>query len=316
MRIIFAGTPVFSAHILEYLLKTDHQVVAAYTQPDRRAGRGKKLLPTPVKSVALAAGIEVQQPLNFKDPDALATLRSYDADLMIVVAYGLLLPKTVLDTPQHGCINIHASLLPRWRGAAPIERAIEAGDSETGITMMQMDEGLDTGPMLHIVRCTIGPDCSGDELRTTLVDSAIEGTKQVLEQLDQKGLTPTVQPSEGVNYAHKLDKAEAAINWRLPATELHNRIRAFCSANVCYTELPDQQRVKIWRSSLISDSNTGKATGTILQSNQDGIQVQCGAGIIALQQLQLPGSKALGVRDILNGKGELFSPGTVLGASA
>jgi methionyl-tRNA formyltransferase len=308
LRIIFAGTPAFSASVLEALIDSDHEVVAVYSQPDRRAGRGKKMLPPPVKVVAESAGIPVHQPLSLKDQDEQDMLRSYRADAMVVVAYGLLLPQPVLDIPTHGCLNIHASLLPRWRGAAPIERAIEAGDAATGITMMRMDAGLDTGDMLSVHPCNINSDTTGDSLRETLLPIAIEGTLQALQSITDGSVTYTPQPDIGANYASKLSKSEAAIDWHQPAAEIDRRVRAFNSSNVCFSAHDNGERIKIWRGVPI-DTHHDVSPGHIISADDQGIVVACGEGAFSIQQLQVPGGKALGCRDILNARRDWFSNG-------
>ena len=305
MRIIFAGTPEFSAAVLDALIASEHEVVAVYTQPDRRAGRGKKMLPPPVKVVAEAASIPVHQPLSLRDEDEQATLREYGADAMIVVAYGLLLPQAVLDIPPHGCLNIHASLLPRWRGAAPIERAIEAGDTETGITMMRMDAGLDTGDMMWVERCVIDSHTTGDGLRETLLEVAIRGTLDTLAAVSAGTASYTPQSEEGANYASKLNKAEAAIDWSASNTAIDLKVRAFNSSNVCYSLHDNGERIKIWRGRPVSQSHRA-APGSILAADDNGIVVACGEGAYAIEQLQLPGGKALPCRDILNARRDWF----------
>jgi methionyl-tRNA formyltransferase len=308
LRIIFAGTPAFSASVLEALIDSEHDVVAVYSQPDRRAGRGKKMLPPPVKVVAEHAGIPVHQPLSLKDQNEQDMLRSYGADAMVVVAYGLLLPQAVLDIPAHGCLNIHASLLPRWRGAAPIERAIEAGDAETGITMMRMDAGLDTGDMLSVHRCNITDDTTGDSLRETLLPMAIEGTLQALQSIADGSVTFTPQSEEGANYASKLSKTEAAIDWRTSASQIDRQVRAFNSSNVCYSAHDNGERIKIWRGHPVNTTHTS-TPGHILRADDQGIVVACGNGAYSIQQLQVPGGKPLSCRDILNARRDWFSNG-------
>ncbi len=310
LRIIFAGTPDFAAHHLQALLDSDHQVIAAYTQPDRPAGRGKKLAASPVKTLALEHDIPVYQPLNFKEETDRQALADLNADIMVVVAYGLLLPKAVLDTPRLGCINVHASLLPRWRGAAPIQRAIAAGDTETGVTIMQMDVGLDTGDMLVIASCPINTDDTGGSLHDRLLTLGGPALLTALDQLQQGTAQPEQQDDSLANYAHKLTKQEAALDWSLTATELDHQIRAFNPFPVAYfTEGKD--RVRVWDASVEQTANDA-APGTIITVNKEAIEVACGSESLLIKQLQLPGKKVLPIKDILNGHAQRFAVGTVL----
>lgn len=308
MRIIFAGTPDFSSAILEAMINANHQIVAVYTQPDRRAGRGKKLLPPPVKVIAEQANIPVFQPLSLKDETAQIELASHNADIMVVVAYGLLLPQSVLDIPPLGCINIHASLLPRWRGAAPVERSIEAGDSETGITMMRMDAGLDTGDMILVERCPIPVGMTGDELRNTLLPLAIDATFKTLQSIQDGSVKYIAQNEVGANYASKLQKTEGFLHWHEPAEQMARRIGAFNSSNVCYAILENGERVKVWRArAVVIDKDN--APGTIIDASDNSIVVACKENALAIEQLQLSGGKMLGCRDILNSRRDWFMPG-------
>jgi len=310
LRLIFAGTPDFSAHHLQTLLDAKHQVVGVYTQPDRPAGRGKKLVASPVKQLALKHELPVYQPQNFKEEADLQQLRELQADVMIVVAYGLLLPKAVLEAPTHGCINVHASLLPRWRGAAPIQRAIAAGDTETGVTIMQMDIGLDTGDMLIKVNCPIKADDTGGLLHDRLLTLGGPALLEALEQMKSGELQPVKQDDDLANYAHKLTKQEAAIDWSLPAAELDLMIRAFNPFPVAYFS-EGKDRVRVWEAVVIHHATKAEA-GTILQADNDGLLVACGAGALLLKQVQLPGKKVLPIKDILNGHRERFAPGKQL----
>jgi len=310
LRLIFAGTPDFSAHHLQTLLDAKHQVVGVYTQPDRPAGRGKKLVASPVKQLALKHELPVYQPQNFKEEADLQQLRELQADVMIVVAYGLLLPKAVLEAPTHGCINVHASLLPRWRGAAPIQRAIAAGDTETGVTIMQMDIGLDTGDMLIKVNCPIKADDTGGLLHDRLLTLGGPALLEALEQMKSGELQPVKQDDDLANYAHKLTKQEAAIDWSLPAAELDLMIRAFNPFPVAYFS-EGKDRVRAWEAVVIHHATKAEA-GTILQADNDGLLVACGAGALLLKQVQLPGKKVLPIKDILNGHRERFAPGKQL----
>ncbi|WP_439134278.1 methionyl-tRNA formyltransferase [Pseudomaricurvus sp.] len=313
MRLIFAGTPDFAAHHLQYLIDSDHEIVGVYTQPDRPAGRGKKLVASPVKQLAEQHNLTVFQPVNFKEEGALDTLTQLNADVMVVVAYGLLLPQPVLDAPRFGCINVHASLLPRWRGAAPIQRAIAAGDRETGITIMQMDIGLDTGDMLIKTHCPIDTDDTGGSLHDKLLVQGGPALIEALTQIEQQTLKPEKQDDSLACYASKLTKEEAAIDWNQPAQVLYNQIRAFNPFPVAYFSQTNSNqgndRIRVWDCQICEGQ--GQA-GTVLQTDNQGIVVACGEGALSLKQLQLPGKKALAVRDILNGHSDRFATGTQL----
>lgn len=308
MRLIFAGTPDFAAHHLQTLIDSEHQLVGVYTQPDRRAGRGKKLLPSPVKQLAEAHQLPVFQPASLKDPDAQQQLQSLGADVMVVVAYGLLLPQAVLDAPKFGCINVHASLLPRWRGAAPIQRAVEAGDTESGITIMQMDIGLDTGAMLITTQCPITPGETGGSLHDKLMQQGGPALLQALQQIEQGTLQPCQQDDQLANYASKLSKEEAAIDWHRSADELDRLIRAFNPFPMAYFS-EGSDRIRVWQASVEEASGQ---PGEILQSDASGLLVACGSGSLRLEQIQLPGKKAAVFKDILNGHAQRFSAGTRL----
>lgn len=314
LKIIFAGTPDFAASALKTIIDAGYDVIAVYTQPDRPAGRGRKLQASPVKALALEHHIPVEQPLNFKEEGSIDTLRSYAADLMIVAAYGLLLPKAVLDAPKHGCINIHASLLPRWRGAAPIQRAIIAGDKQSGITIMQMNEGLDTGDMLLKLTTPINDDDTGGSLHDRLAELGGVATLQALDLIQKQQLKPEKQDDTKSNYAKKLAKAEAWIDWTSSATDIERLIRAFNPWPVCQTQL-DDKIVRVHAAAIINTDCTGKA-GEILAYTKDGIDVQCGHGQLRLLNCQLPNSRAMSINDIHNGHPDLFAPGQVFGTAA
>ncbi|MCK9282981.1 MAG: methionyl-tRNA formyltransferase [Rhodocyclaceae bacterium] len=294
MKVIFAGTPEFAATALEAILAAGHQVPLVLTQPDRPSGRGQKLQPSAVKRVALAHGIPLHQPERLKDPTTHRPIADAAADVMVVAAYGLILPQAVLDLPRHGCLNIHASLLPRWRGAAPIQRAIEAGDVETGITIMQMEAGLDTGPMLLREALPIA-----DDTAASLHDKlAAQGARLIAEALERlTELVAEPQPAAGVTYAQKIDKSEARIDWRLPALQLERRIRAFNPFPGAVAEFR-QQLVKIWRA--VPAPGCGRP-GAVLAVDNDGILVACGDGALRLVTLQKPGSRSLSAADFLRG---------------
>lgn len=298
LRIIFAGTPEFAATHLSALLTTRHEVVAVYTQPDRPAGRGKKLQASPVKQVAEAAGLSVMQPASLKSAEEQANLKAHNADLMIVVAYGLLLPQAVLDAPHFGCFNVHGSILPRWRGAAPIQRAIEAGDTETGITIMQMDAGLDTGDMLYKSACPITTTETAASLHDKLAELGPPALTATLDLLCQGKLTPEQQDNALANYAHKLSKQEGTIDWQTSTTQILQKIRAFNPFPVCHTTL-NTERVRIFNAAASSQTHNA-SPGTIISHAEHCIHIATGDGAIAASLLQLPGKKAMPSRDLLN----------------
>ena len=307
LKIIFAGTPDFAAVALQKLIDNGYEIVAVYTQPDRPAGRGRKLTPSPVKAVALEHDIPVEQPVNFKEEGAIDKLKSYHADVMIVAAYGLLLPIAVLETPRHGCLNIHASLLPRWRGAAPIQRAILAGDNETGITIMQMDKGLDTGDMLLKRTTPINDNDTGGSLHDRLAELGSEAIIEALEQLQNNQLKPETQDDSLANYANKLAKSESEIDWHKSAEEIDRQVRAFnpWPGSQCHL---DKNTIRIHSAEIIDTSSQGQP-GNILAYNKTGIDVQCGKGKLRILKCQLPGSRAMSVSDIHNGHPDLFKHG-------
>ncbi|MDX9993972.1 MAG: methionyl-tRNA formyltransferase [Rhodocyclaceae bacterium] len=295
MKVAFAGTPEFAAVALRALLDAGFDVPLVLTQPDRPAGRGQKLVASPVKQVALAHGIPVHQPEKLRDPATHAPLIDAAPDVLVVAAYGLILPQAVLDIPRRGCLNIHASLLPRWRGAAPIQRCIEAGDAETGVTIMQMEAGLDTGPMLLAEATNVGAGETAATLHDRLADIGGRLIVAALRQLD--GLSPAIQPEAGVTYAAKIGKAEAAIDWRQPASEIERRIRAFDPFPGCTAQLGDAT-LKLWRAEMAA--GTGQP-GEILAVAPDGITVACGTGALRLVELQKPGGRRLASADFLHG---------------
>ncbi|WP_295503866.1 methionyl-tRNA formyltransferase [Limnohabitans sp. Rim8] len=309
MRLIFAGTPEFAQTALAALHAAGHEIVLVLSQPDRPAGRGMKLQASPVKQWALAHQVPVAQPrslrLDGKFPEDAAaardTLLAANADAMVVAAYGLILPQWVLDLPPKGCLNIHASLLPRWRGAAPIHRAIEAGDSQTGITIMQMDAGLDTGDMLLVLPCEITPADTTAALHDRLAALGGEAIVQALASLDSLPHQP--QPAEGVNYANKIDKAEAALDWGLSAEVLARRIRAFDpfpGMTVPLTTEAGSETLKIWQA-VAEPLASPAEPGTVLSADASGVRVACGEGQLCLTQLQRPGGKRLSAADFLRG---------------
>jgi methionyl-tRNA formyltransferase len=307
LRIIFAGTPDFAASSLAALISSKHQVVAVYTQPDRPAGRGRRVAASPVKQLAEQHNILVFQPLSLASSDEQAQLQALNADLMVVVAYGLILPPLALATPKLGCINVHASLLPRWRGAAPIQRAVLAGDKETGITIMQMDAGLDTGDMLLKKHCAIDSNDTGSRLHDKLAALGAQSLLDGLHNLPALQQRATAQHHEDATYAHKLEKAQAAVDWQQSAAQIEYLVRAFNSWPVAYSEL-NGVRVRIWQART-NDQAHSTLPGTIINSTADGIEVACGTGRLILETLQLPGAKALAVGAILNAKQDLFAAG-------
>lgn len=297
MRIVFAGTPEFAVADLQVLLDSGHEVVAVYTQPDRPAGRGRKLKASPVKELAQAAGIPVEQPASLKPVDEQQRLAEYRPDLMVVVAYGLLLPPAVLDIPTRGCVNVHASLLPRWRGAAPIQRAILAGDTETGVTLMQMEAGLDTGPMIASVRCPIGEQDNAQMLHDRLSQLGAQLLAEQLDAILAGNLNPQVQDEALVTYAEKLSKDEAAIDWTRPARRILRQVNAFNPWPVAQTGYQNQV-MRIWRAELTTGE--GGAPGTVLAAGKPGIDVACGEGVLRLTEIQLPGKKRMAAAAFCN----------------
>lgn len=302
MKIIFAGTPEFAAVALDALLKTEHEIVAVYTQPDRKAGRGQKLTASAVKQLALAHDLPVYQPLHFKSSTeeglaAQAELKALNADVMVVAAYGLILPQVVLDTPKYGCLNIHGSLLPRWRGAAPIQRAIATGDAETGVTIMKMAAGLDTGDMMYKTLCPITAEDTSASLHDKLAIQGAEAIVAVLasEQTLQQYLEQREVQDEALTvYAHKLSKAEAKIDWSQDAVTIDRNIRAFNPWPVAFIPLDEQRNLRVWGSVLSNEAVNGQSAGTILTLDKQGVHVACGDGkAICLTSLQWPGGKAL-----------------------
>lgn len=309
LRIVFAGTPPFAAAHLGYLLQTGHTVVSAYSQPDRPSGRGKKLQATPVKALAEAHGIPVQQPLKF-DPEALASLAAQAPDLMVVVAYGLLLPQTVLALPRLGCINVHASLLPRWRGAAPIERALLAGDHETGVSIMQMDAGLDTGPVLGKAVTPITPDDNSETLTARLQTLGCQALGVALAQLATGTAYATPQADALACYARKLGKAEAAIDWHADASFIHRQVRAFFPRSPAWC-LYRGQRLRIVAAS-VCETAVHAFPGTIIAANTTSVVIACGKGALEVHQVQLEGRNPMTLDVLRNGHPDLLQQGHVL----
>ncbi|TDV59892.1 methionyl-tRNA formyltransferase [Pseudomonas sp. LP_7_YM] len=309
LRIVFAGTPEFAAEHLKALLDSPYDVIAVYTQPDRPAGRGQKLMPSPVKQLALQQNIPVLQPPTLRAPEAQAELAALKPDLLVVVAYGLILPQAVLDIPRLGCINSHASLLPRWRGAAPIQRAVQAGDAESGVTVMRMEAGLDTGPMLLKVTTSITGEDTGGTLHDRLAGLGPVAVLQAIGGLADGTLEGEVQDDTLATYAHKLNKDEARIDWTRPADELAHLVRAFNPWPICHSTLGGEA-LKVLTAQVAEMKG---APGTIISASKDGLIVACGQNALRLTRLQLPGGKPLNFTDLFNSRREKFAIGTVLG---
>ena len=302
MRVIFAGTPDFAAIALAALIEAGHEILAVLTQPDRPKGRGMKLTPSPVKTLTLQSNLPVWQPESLKDVAVQQQLRDLHADVMVVAAYGLLLPAAVLNIPEHGCLNIHASLLPRWRGAAPIQRAIEAGDVESGVCIMQMDVGLDTGDVLLSRNTPIKNDATATQLHDALAVIGAEAVVEALEKLPE--LTAVPQLEAGVTYAQKLSKADAEIDWALGAKQIHNKIRALNPVPGAWSSL-NGQVIKIWTSRVLEMSSTA-TTGSIVAADKQGIAVQTGEGVVLITELQASGSKRMAAAAFVAGHNDLM----------
>lgn len=311
LRIIFAGTPDFAARHLQALIDSEHDVVAVYTQPDRPAGRGHKLQPSEVKQLAVANNLPVFQPENFKVAGAVEQLAELAADVMVVVAYGLLLPKIVLETPKLGCINVHGSILPKWRGAAPIQRALWAGDQETGVTIMQMDVGLDTGAMLHIERCPITEHDTSASLYDKLAAIGPQALIATLENIADGSALATEQDNALASYAKKLSKEEAQIDWALSAEQLQRNVRAFNPWPMASIRIGDDN-VKVWQAQVIANSHDF-APGRVIKADKQGIDVACGEQVLRLLQLQPPGKKAMAAHELLNFRSDWFVVGQQVG---
>lgn len=310
LRIVFAGTPDFAARHLSALLASEHQVVAVYTQPDRPAGRGKKLTPSPVKILAEQNGLPICQPASLKSEQEQQILAQFDADIMVVVAYGLLLPSAILTTPKRGCINVHGSILPRWRGAAPIQRAIWAGDTNTGVTIMQMDEGLDTGDILSIKTLSIDDEETSASLYDRLAILGPDALIDCLAKIAANLAEPVKQDDSLANYAQKLTKEEAKIDWHQSAIHIERCIRAFNPWPMSYFVL-NEQNIKVWQAKVLDEICT-KAPGTLIRADKQGICIATGEGILNITELQLPGKKAMSAADILNSRRDWFEKGITL----
>ena len=297
LKIIFAGTPEFASVSLQALLSSQHQIIAVYTQPDRPSGRGQKLHMSAVKEIALQANLPVYQPKSFNNNECLQ-INELKADVMLVSAYGLLLPSEVLNAPKLGCINIHASLLPKWRGAAPIQRAIIAGDKQAGITIMQMIEELDAGPILYQKECEIKADDTGSTLHDRLAKISAQEITNVLQQVKDQELSPLTQNDDLATYAKKISKKEANINWHESAVEIERKIRAFNAWPVAYSFL-NGARVRVWEA-VIGDTQSQRNPGTVIKTNNEGIEVVTGNGTLVINALQLSGGKVINAKDFNN----------------
>ena len=311
LKVVFAGTPDFAARHLQGLIDSPHQIVAVMSQPDRPAGRGKRLQPPPVKAAALEAELPVWQPASLKNADGEATLSQCDADILVVVAYGLILPTAILNIPRLGCLNVHASLLPRWRGAAPVQRAIEAGDTETGVSIMAMEPGLDTGPVLLTRTLPISSDHTSGALLDDLAQLGVTAMIESLENIDTLLANAAPQDDSEATYAHKISKQEGALDWSAAADALARRVRAFHPAPGCYTHLGGD-RLKVLSAHAVSKPHEGRS-GEIIAADERGIRVGCGEGQLVITEAQLPGAKAQSVATLLRGHQARFQPGQRLG---
>jgi methionyl-tRNA formyltransferase len=314
MNIVFAGTPKFATAPLAALVDAGFTVSAVLTQPDRPAGRGRKPQPSPVKLLANRRGLTVLQPESLREAGIQHTLRALAPDLMVVVAYGLILPADVLEIPRHGCINIHASLLPRWRGAAPIQRALLAGDTGTGVTIIQMDRGLDTGAMLQRDECPIRPEDTAGSLHDKLAVLGARALIDVIGRIADGSLAGAPQDESLACYAAKIDKAEAALDWSRPAVELERRVRAFNPWPVANTVLPPHGRLRVWRAHVLAGKSTaGEGPGVLVHAGREGLDVATGAGILRLTEIQLAGGRPMPAGDFINA--HAVPVGTVLGGA-
>ena len=305
-RIVFAGTPEFAVPTLRQLAASEHELVGVLTQPDRPAGRGRQLRASPVKELAETLAVPLSQPKTLKDPSVVAWLESLRPDLMVIVAYGLLLPEDILSLPARGCVNVHASLLPRWRGASPIQSAILNGDRRSGVSIMQMEAGLDTGPVYSKCELDIAPDETADELHDRLAELGAQCLADVMPRILNGSVTAQPQDATEVTYAGRIDKADARIDWTAPAKEIHNQIRAYNSWPVAETLL-DGKRLRCWTSRLPRAQAADVQAGEVVALVDDALRVQTGAGLLDLQLLQLPGRQRMSADELQRGYGEALA---------
>lgn len=307
LRIIFAGTPDFAVPVLEWLFNSEHELVAVYTQPDRPAGRGNKLHPSPVKEFAQSNNIPVYQPINFKEASAVDTFKALKPDLMVVAVYGLLLPKVILETPRLGCVNVHISLLPRWRGASPNVQPILAGDKETGVTIMQMDQGLDTGDMLHKKNYIIEASDTAKDLREKLGILGAQALLEILPAIEDGLVIPEKQNNAQATHAPKIKKEDALILWNKSAEDISRMVRAYNPWPVAYFQVQDKV-IRIWEAQAINQS-TKNVPGTVISCHKQGIDIATNSGVLRISKLQAPGGKVLSAQEFLNGHSEWFKVG-------
>jgi methionyl-tRNA formyltransferase len=310
MKILFAGTPEFAVASLNQLMQSHHDVLAVYTQPDRPAGRGRHLKPSAVKVQAQAHGLPIYQPKSLKNADVQEQLRSFNADAIVVVAYGLMVPDAVLEMPPHGCINVHPSLLPRWRGAAPLQRTILAGDKQTGVATMQLDSGMDTGPIYLLEKTDVLPLETSGQLHDRLALVGAQLLVKTLDQIESENLQPTPQSQEGVTHAEKITKEQAQLDWNQSALTLQQAVCGFNPAPVAYT-LYKNERLRIWQAQK-TDGASEQAAGTVITISKEGIDVATGDGVLRLLKVQLPGGKPVSVAEFLNREQD-FKTGIQLG---
>ncbi|MDD7805979.1 MAG: methionyl-tRNA formyltransferase [Endozoicomonas sp. (ex Botrylloides leachii)] len=307
LRLIFAGTPIFAKEHMQAILDSQHEIIATYTQPDRPAGRGRQLKPSPVKALALQYNLPVYQPLSLKGKEQQQLLAKLNADLMVVVAYGLILPQSILDRPTFGCINVHGSILPRWRGAAPIQRALAAGDTSSGITIMQMDSGLDTGDMLTKACCPIFPTDNASDLHDRLIEIGKPALIKALDMIAIGSIGSEKQDNANACYAHKLSKEEAQLDWKKTAVELECLVRAFNPWPIARMVM-NEQVVKVYQA-VKADYSSNEAPGTLIKADKEGFDIACGEGVLRVTHVQPPSTRIMSVKDLLNSRKACFTTG-------